>query len=135
MALRRLSGSIDLPAICEHLLTDTCRCGQGQGEMRELPANPGRYRRMEHLMAEKKTAQKFDPSAHDKHAADPQEAALADQELHAKLEAGLIDSFPASDPVSAAQPAPTKHEDGRAAQGRNLRQTEPRRHKPKRAHR
>jgi len=27
---------------------------------------------------------------------------------HTKLEAGLIDSFPASDPVSAAQPAPSK---------------------------
>ena len=25
-----------------------------------------------------------------------------------KLDAGLIDSFPASDPVSAAQPAPSK---------------------------
>jgi hypothetical protein len=35
---------------------------------------------------------------------------LADQEMHAKLEAGLIDSFPASDPVSAAQPAPTRHD-------------------------
>jgi hypothetical protein len=55
-------------------------------------------------------AEKFNPSAHDKHAADPREAALADQEMHAKLEAGLIDSFPASDPVSAAQPAPTRHD-------------------------
>jgi hypothetical protein len=27
--------------------------------------------------------------------------------MHARLEAGLIDSFPASDAVSAAQPAPT----------------------------
>ena len=60
-------------------------------------------------MAEK-TVEKFNPSAHDKHAADPREAALADQELHARLEAGLIDSFPASDPVSAAQPAPTRHD-------------------------
>ena len=54
--------------------------------------------------------EKFNPSAHDKHAADPREAALADQELHARLEAGLIDSFPASDPVSAAQPAPSRHD-------------------------
>ena len=60
-------------------------------------------------MAEK-TVEKFNPSAHDKHAADPREAALADQELHARLEAGLIDSFPASDPVSAAQPAPSRHD-------------------------
>ena len=53
-------------------------------------------------------AEKFNPAAHDKHAANPREAALADQEIHARLEAGLIDSFPASDPVSAAQPAPSK---------------------------
>ena len=39
---------------------------------------------------------------------DPREAALADQDIHARLEAGLIDSFPASDPVSAAQPSPSK---------------------------
>ena len=53
---------------------------------------------------------KFDPAPHDPHAADPEEAAQADTEMHARLEAGLIDSFPASDPVSAAQPAPTKHD-------------------------
>ena len=53
-------------------------------------------------------AEKFNPAAHDKHAADPREAALADREVHSKLEAGLIDSFPASDPVSAVQPAPSK---------------------------
>jgi len=53
-------------------------------------------------------AEKFDPAAHDKHAADPHEAALADQETHARLEAGLIGTFPASDPVSAVQPAPSK---------------------------
>jgi len=55
-------------------------------------------------------AEKFNPAAHDKHAANAREAALADQEMHARLEAGLIDSFPASDPVSAAQPHKTKHE-------------------------
>ena len=58
-------------------------------------------------------AEKFDPAAHDKHAADPREAAVADRETHAKLEAGLIDSFPASDPVSAAQPAPSKQDGDR----------------------
>lgn len=52
--------------------------------------------------------QKFNPAPHDKHADDPREAALADREMHSKLEAGLIDSFPASDPVSAVQPAPSK---------------------------
>jgi hypothetical protein len=58
-------------------------------------------------------AEKFDPAAHDKHAADPREASLADRDIHAELDAGLIDSFPASDPVSSAQPSPSKHDGGR----------------------
>lgn len=53
-------------------------------------------------------AEKFNPAAYDKHAVDPRETAQADRETHAKLEAGLIGSFPASDPVSATQPAPSK---------------------------
>jgi len=53
-------------------------------------------------------AEKFDPAAHDKHADDPREAARADRDMHAKLDAGLVGSFPASDPVSAAQPSPSK---------------------------
>jgi hypothetical protein len=53
-------------------------------------------------------AEKFNPAAHDKHAEDPREARKADREIHEKLEAGLEDSFPASDPVIAAQPAPSK---------------------------
>ena len=53
-------------------------------------------------------AEKFDPAPHDKHADDPREALLADREMHGKLEAGLVGSFPASDPVSAAQPSPSK---------------------------
>jgi hypothetical protein len=53
-------------------------------------------------------AKKFDPAPHDKHAADPKQAAKADRDLHAKLEAGLIETFPASDPVSATQPTPSK---------------------------
>jgi hypothetical protein len=53
-------------------------------------------------------AQKFNPAAHDKHAEDPRKAAKADRETHERLEAGLVDTFPASDPVSAAQPAPSK---------------------------
>ena len=56
-------------------------------------------------------ADKFDPAAHDRHAADPREAAKADREMHARLEAGLIGTFPASDPVSAVQPSPSKHDD------------------------
>ena len=57
-------------------------------------------------MAEKK----FNPAPHDKHAVDPEEAARADAEMHARLETGLMETFPASDPVSAAQPAKTRHE-------------------------
>jgi hypothetical protein len=57
--------------------------------------------------------EKFNPAPHDKHAADPREAARADRETHNKLDAGLIGSFPASDPVSAAQPARSKHDDNR----------------------
>jgi hypothetical protein len=53
-------------------------------------------------------AEKFNPAAHDKHAEDPREARKADREIHEKLEAGLEDTFPASDPVSAAQPASSK---------------------------
>ncbi|MGA2293119.1 hypothetical protein [Bradyrhizobium sp.] len=33
-----------------------------------------------------------------------------DLEENAKLEAGLIDTFPGSDPVSATQPAPSRHD-------------------------
>jgi hypothetical protein len=58
-------------------------------------------------------AEKFDPAAHDKHAADPHKARLADRETHAELEVGLVGTFPASDPVSAAQPAPSKHDGDR----------------------
>jgi hypothetical protein len=54
--------------------------------------------------------EKFNPAAHDRHAANPREAAAADHATHTKLEAGLRDSFPASDPVSAAQPSPSKHD-------------------------
>ena len=58
-------------------------------------------------------AEKFNPAAHDKHAEDPREARKADREIHEKLEARLEDSFPASDPVSAAQPAPSKADGNR----------------------
>jgi hypothetical protein len=60
-------------------------------------------------------AEKFDPAAHDRHAANPREAVRADRDIHAKLEAGLVDSFPASDPVSAAQPSPSRHDGDREA--------------------
>lgn len=50
-------------------------------------------------------AEKFDPAPHDKHAVDPREAARLDRDTKAKLDTGLEDSFPASDPVSVAQPS------------------------------
>nr|WP_164940454.1 hypothetical protein [Bradyrhizobium zhanjiangense] len=50
--------------------------------------------------------QTFNPAPHDKHAEDLGEALAADR--HAKLDTGLEDSFPASDPVSATQPTPSK---------------------------
>jgi hypothetical protein len=53
-------------------------------------------------------AEKYNPAPHDKHAEHPREAAKADRDTHHKLESGLRDSFPASDPVSVAQPAPSK---------------------------
>jgi hypothetical protein len=59
-------------------------------------------------MAKKFNPAPFNPAPHDKHAADPREAMRADRETHEKLEEGLVDTFPASDPVSAAQPAPSK---------------------------
>jgi hypothetical protein len=58
-------------------------------------------------------AERFDPAAHDKHAANPRKAAVADRDTHARLEAGLMDSFPASDPISAAQPSPSRHDGDR----------------------
>ena len=59
-------------------------------------------------------AEKFNPAAHDKHAEDPREALKADRETHEQLEKGLVDTFPASDPVSATQPAPSKADGDRA---------------------
>ena len=54
--------------------------------------------------------EKFDPAPIDKQAADPQKTAVSNLEAHARLEAGLIDTFPASDPVSAVRPAPSKQD-------------------------
>ena len=50
---------------------------------------------------------KFDPSPKDKHAADPKKAVEADKK-HKKLEEGLEETFPASDPMSETQPKPSK---------------------------
>jgi hypothetical protein len=53
---------------------------------------------------------KFNPAPLDKHAMDPKEAAKADKATHNELQKGLKGSFPASDPISATQPAPSKHD-------------------------
>ena len=53
---------------------------------------------------------KFNPAPVDKHAANPKEAAKADRTTHAELQKGLKGTFPASDPISATQPAPSKHD-------------------------
>jgi hypothetical protein len=64
-------------------------------------------------------AEKFDPGAHDKHAEKPGTAAATERKIHEMLEAGLMDSFPASDPVSAAQPAPSRpHQKRKKARAR-----------------
>ena len=54
--------------------------------------------------------EKFDPAPFDKHAADPNHVAAADRQMHAKLKSGLVGSFPASDPASITQPAPSIHD-------------------------
>lgn len=51
---------------------------------------------------------KFNPAPHDKHATKAHDAVAADQEMHRRLEEGLVGSFPASDPASAVQPSPSK---------------------------
>ena len=62
-------------------------------------------------------AEKFNPAPHDKHADKP--ARATDRDRHERLDTGLEDSFPASDPVSVAQPAPSKpHRKGQKARGR-----------------
>jgi hypothetical protein len=67
---------------------------------------PAQSRRVALPIEEDFMAETFNPAPHDKHADDPGKALAADR--HAKLETGLEDSFPASDPVSAAQPTPSK---------------------------
>jgi hypothetical protein len=49
----------------------------------------------------------FNPAPRDKHADDPKRAVETDKK-HKKLEEGLEDTFPASDPVSETQPKPSK---------------------------
>ena len=53
-------------------------------------------------------AEKFNPAPPDKRAADPKKARKADQDTHDKLEKGLEETFPASDPPSSTQPRKLK---------------------------
>jgi hypothetical protein len=46
----------------------------------------------------------FDPAPKDRHADARKKALRADKEKHDKLDTGLEDSFPASDPASETQP-------------------------------
>jgi hypothetical protein len=55
-------------------------------------------------------AEKFDPAPFDKHADDPAASAAADRKMRSKLSDGLEGSFPASDPPSSAQPAPSRYD-------------------------
>jgi hypothetical protein len=57
---------------------------------------------------ESKMTNKFNPAPHDKHAADPKQSHKAAREISKGLVQGLEESFPASDPVSSAQPAKLK---------------------------
>lgn len=47
----------------------------------------------------------FNPAPLDRYAEDPKAAAKADRATRKSLDNGLRDTFPASDPVSATQPA------------------------------
>lgn len=62
--------------------------------------------------------EKFDPAPHDKYAVGVKQAAREDQRIHEELQMGLVDTFPASDPVSATQPAGSKSDAEDAERGR-----------------
>ena len=51
---------------------------------------------------------KFNPAPPDKYAAKAGKRTAADRDGHEGLDAGLADSFPASDPASATLPSPSK---------------------------
>jgi hypothetical protein len=87
--------------------------GKGQGAVLMTTKDAfGTDGRAGHLSKEGvlKMSTKFNPAPADKHAADPKEAAKADEATHHELQKGLKDTFPASDPISATQPAPSKHD-------------------------
>ena len=56
-------------------------------------------------------SRKFDPAPPDRHAENTAEAVRRDLEISRELDARLVGgSFPASDPKSAVQPAPSKYD-------------------------
>ena len=57
----------------------------------------------------------FDPKARDKHAANKKEAVKLDLKAPDRLTEGLIETFPASDPVSAVAPMDHKGKPRRRA--------------------
>jgi len=60
---------------------------------------------------EAKMSQKFDPAPFDKHAANPKKAIKVDLVIDEQLKDGIVGgSFPASDPLSATQPSPSKYD-------------------------
>ena len=50
----------------------------------------------------------FNPAPYDKYATDPEEARRLDQRTSSELKAGLVGTFPASDPVSITIPSPAR---------------------------
>jgi hypothetical protein len=52
--------------------------------------------------------EKFNPAPNDRHAVDPKPAEKADKKVKNKLDKELEGIFPASDPVSSAQPSKSK---------------------------
>ncbi len=89
---------------CGGPVPDTLGVSRGQAER----GNPDAAGRVERWNGGFPMAQKFDPAPPDKLAEDPREALAADRETRDRLHKGLVDTFPASDPVSAAQPTPSK---------------------------
>jgi hypothetical protein len=52
--------------------------------------------------------EKYNPAPVDKHAADPKQALKSDKKSNDRLEEGLEDTFPASDPPSSTEPTGSK---------------------------
>src|SRR5690606_28104014 len=80
-------------------------------EMEVVMSKISDHKKADHKKPEQHKA--IDLAPFDAHAVDPKEAARLDREASNNLQQGLEDSFPASDPVSLTQPAPSKHDSNR----------------------